>query len=189
LIRKVLGSEYLELKIDRLVVEEGHDDESTRVHVELSDTQGLNVAVDGSGVGLVDAMFHALLERYSPEYQSLNSIELAQFNVQGKIDTKKAKAGVDSVGEVVLQVRNSEGKLFDFSDASRSVSRSAAQAVLLAVEYFVNAERAFITLYRSRQDAKERGRDDLVTRYTRELSEVVKSTSYTEVIENMKKEL
>jgi hypothetical protein len=171
------------------VVEEGHDDESTHVHVELSDTNGQTLAFDGNGVGLVDAMFHALLERYSPEYQSLNSIELANFDVHGKIDTKNSRAGVDSVGEVTLGVRNSEGKLFEFSDASRSVSRSAAQAVLVAVEYFVNAERAFITLYRSRQDAKDRGRDDLVTRYTRELSEVVKSTSYTEVIENMKKEL
>jgi hypothetical protein len=57
------------------------------------------------------------------------------------------------------------------------------------VEYFVNAERAFIMLYKSRQDAKERARDDLVTRYTRELAEVVKSTSYSEVVENIKKDL
>jgi hypothetical protein len=57
------------------------------------------------------------------------------------------------------------------------------------VEYFVNAERAFMTLYRSRKDAQERHRSDLVARYTHEMAEVVKSTSYAEVIENIKKEL
>ena len=65
----------------------------------------------------------------------------------------------------------------------------AGVAVIAAVEYFVNAERAFITLYRSRQDARERNRDDLVTRYTEELAEVVESTSYAEVIETIKREL
>jgi hypothetical protein len=86
-------------------------------------------------------------------------------------------------------VRNSDGKVFGFFDSSRSIATSTARAVIAAVEYFVNAERAFITLYRSRQDARERNRDDLVTRYTEELAEVVKSTSYTEVIDNIKREL
>ena len=63
------------------------------------------------------------------------------------------------------------------------------RTVIAAVEYFVNAERAFITLYRSRQDARERNRDDLVTRYTEELAEVVKSTSYAEVIESIRREI
>ena len=102
---------------------------------------------------------------------------------------KNKKVGVDSMGRVTLGVLNSEGKLFEFHDESRSISRSSARAVLAAVEYFVNAERAFITLHRARMDAKERRRDDLITRYTRELAEVVKSTSFTEVIESMKKDL
>ena len=37
--------------------------------------------------------------------------------------------------------------------------------------------------------ALARGRSDLVARYTGELAEVVKSTSYAEVIENLRKEL
>ena len=42
-------------------------------------------------------------------------------------------------------------------------------------------------LVKSLQDAHERNRHDLVARYTGELGEVVKSTSYTEVIESIKK--
>jgi hypothetical protein len=137
----------------------------------------------------VDATFNALLDRYGVEYQSIKSIEVVAFNVEARLDTKTDKVGVDSMGCVTLGVHNSEGKLFEFTDESRSISRSSARAVLAAVEYFVNAERAFITLHRARMDAKERRRDDLIVRYTRELAEVVKSTSYTEVIENMKKDL
>lgn len=189
LIRRVLGSEFLELQLDKLVLEESLDDHISTVRLQLADPQGQAQMVEGKGVGVIDALFAALLERYAVEYRSLESIELASFSVGARLDTKKGKAGVDAVGEVTLEVRNSEGNLFAFSDASRSITSSAARAVVAAVEYFINAERAFITLYRSRQDAKDRNRDDLVSRYTRELAEVVKSTSYTEVIENMKKEL
>lgn len=189
LIRRVLGSDYLELTIEKMTLEENVEDNTSSVTLRLADTQGNSQDVVGHGVGLIDALFAALLERYAVEYQSLKSIELASFSVTAKLDTKKAKAGVDAVGEVSLDVRNSEGTMFSFSDASRSITASAARSVLAAVEYFVNAERAFVTLYRSRQDAKERHRDDLVTRYTAELAEVVKSTSYAELIESIKKEL
>jgi len=57
------------------------------------------------------------------------------------------------------------------------------------LEYFINAERAFVTLYRCRQDARDRQRDDLVTRYTAEMAEIVKSTSYSKVVEEIKKQL
>lgn len=189
LIRRVLGPDYLELRLEKLILEERVDDHVGKVVLETIDSKETRQTIEGSGVGLVDALFQALLGRYAGEYRSLESIEVASFAVQARLDTKKQKAGVDAIGEVTLEVRNSESNLFPFTDASRSITSSAARAVLAAVEYFINAERAFITLYRSRQDAKERNRDDLVTRYTRELAEVVKSTSYAEVIENIKKEL
>jgi len=187
LIQRVLDNDYVELRLLKLSFEEDPDQTQTRVKLQLSDRSNAVLETEGEGVGPVDAVWNALLSRYAVEYESLKSIEIAHFNVAADIETKKQKAGVDSVGRVTLGVHNSEGKLFEFSDESRSVTRSAARAVLAAVEYFVNAERAFVTLYRARMDAKERRRDDLVTRYTRELAEVVKSTSFAEVIENMKK--
>jgi len=188
LIQRVLDKDYIELHLNTLSVQENADETKTDVTLQLSDsTQTLDLV--GSGVGLVDAVFDALIERYGLEYQSLQSIELADFNVETRIHTKKAKVGVDSMGTVHLGVTNSEGRRFDFADESRSVSRSSARAVIAAVEYFVNAERAFIALHRALLDAKERKRIDLVTRYTRELAEVVKSTSFAEVIERLKKDL
>ena len=90
---------------------------------------------------------------------------------------------------MTIDVTNSEGKHFTFSDASRSVTISIARSVLAMVQFFVNAERAFVTLHNARRDALSRGREDLVSRYTAEMAQVVESTSYAEVIENIRKEI
>jgi len=187
LIHRVLGKDYLELHILRLTLIEEADAATSRVKVETIDGNGRTEVIEGEGVGLVDGLFSALLGRYALEYQSLETIELANFKVNARLDTKNQQSGVDAVGEVTIEVRNSERDLFTFSDASRSITSSTARAVLAMVEYFVNAERAFVTLYKSLQDAQERNRSDLVSRYTREMAEVVKSTSYTDLLESMKK--
>jgi hypothetical protein len=189
LIRQVLKNEYLELKIDKLIIEDDARAETTTANVHLSDSHGLAQTVTGTGPGMVGALWSGFLTRYASEYQSLQSVTLANFSVIARLDTKTGKDGTDAVAEVKLDVRNSDGRLFSFADSSRRMGLSTARAVTAAIEYFVNAERAFITLYKSRQDAKDRNRDDLVTRYTRELAEVVKSTSYAEVIENIKKQI
>lgn len=189
LIRRVLGGDYLELSVTRMTLEEDFETGMSHVVVDSIDTQGTVQTVDGRGCGLVDALWSGLLERYSMEYQSLKSIELVGFEVQANLETKAATSGTDAVAEVKLEIRNSEGKIFDFVDASRSIAASSTRAVLAGIEYFINAERAFIMLHHSLRDARERHRDDLVTRYTKELAEVVKSTSYAEVIESLKKDI
>ena len=187
LIRRVLGTNFLQLNLAKLQIEE---DPGTGATVKVIVNEGDQpVEVEGKGVGVVDALYSGLLGRYAREYQSLKSIELASFSVAADVETKKAQAGVDAVGRVTLDVRNSEGRHFTFSHASRSVTQSTACAVLAAVQYFVNAERAFLTLYNARRDALARGREDLVARYTAEMAEVVAATSYAEVIANIRKEL
>ena len=187
LIRRVLGTNYLQLSMVKLVVEEDPTDGS---QVKAFITEGNEpVEVDGKGVGVVDALYNALLSRYAREYQSLKTIQLSGFKVDADIQTKKASAGVDAVGRVTLDVTNSEGRHFTFTDASRSVTTSTARSVLACVQYFINAERAFLTLYNARRDALARGREDLVSRYTAEMAEVVEATSYADVIANIRKEL
>jgi hypothetical protein len=187
LIRRVLGTNFLEIKLVRQAFEELPEAGST---VKLTITEsGAPFEVEGKGVGVVDALFAALLARYGREYQSLTSIRVIGFHIAADIDTKKANHGVDAVGKVTLDATNSEGKHFSFTDASRSVTASTARTVIAMVEYFVNAERAFLTLHNARRDALARGREDLVSRYTAEMAEVVESTSYAEVIANIRKEL
>jgi LeuA-like protein with dimerisation domain len=186
LIRKVLGGNVFELKLHRLGVEDL--DGGSVVKLELLEGDQ-PVEVTGSGVGLVEALYNALLERYAREYQSLKTIQLTNFQINADIGTKTGQAGVDAIAQVTLDVSNSEGRQFSFHDSSRSVTASTARAVLAMVQYFVNAERAFLTLYNARRDALSRGREDLVARYTAEMAAVVESTSYAEVIANIRKEL
>jgi hypothetical protein len=180
LIRKVLGANFLSLSLARLTIDEQVDDGSS-VRVAVKENEQI-VEVDGKGVGVVDALFSGLLDRYAREYQSLKSIRLTAFHVAADIESKKGLAGVDAVGKVTLDVTNSEGKHFTFSDASRSVTASTARAVLQLVQYFVNSERAFLMLDNARRDAAERGREDLVSRYTAEMAEIVEATSYAGVV-------
>jgi len=186
LIRRILGSNFLELKLRRLVIDEHDMTSDVKVTVAEGDQ---SFDVEGKGIGVVDALFEGLLGRYAREYQSLKTIELTGFEVAADIETKKQQAGVDAVGRVTIEVTNSEGKHFTFGDASRSVTISITRSVLAMVQYFLNAERAFLTLHNARRDALARGREDLVARYTAEMAEVVESTSYAEVIENIRKEI
>ncbi len=183
-MRRVLAANHIELKLVRLAVEETDDGAVVKLNLLEGDQP---VEVEGKGVGVVDALYAGLLDRYAREYQSLKSLQLASFSVDAEIETKKAQAGVDAVGRVTIDVANSEGRHFSFVNASRSVSASTAKAVLTMVQYFVNAERAFVTLQNARRDAASRGREDLVARYTAEMAQVVESTSYAEVIENIRK--
>lgn len=187
LIKRILGQGYLELRLMRLSMEEVPE-LAARVVVEVSEN-GTATTIEGEGVGPIDALWGALVGRYAREYQSLKSLALAGFSVSAAIESKRRKAGLDALARVELAVQNSEHKRFTFHDESRSVTISAARAVIAIAEYFVNAERAFVTLFHARKDALQRGRPDLVARYTAELAEVVKSTSYAEVIESLRKEL
>ncbi len=186
LIKKVLGANVLELKLGRLSVEEADYTTTCKLTVLEGDQ---TIDVEGKGVGVVDAIFSGMLDRYAREYQSLKSLQLTGFYVGADLQTKKAAPGVDAVGQVTLDIMNSEGRRFTFSDQSRSVTISIARAVLKVTQYFVNAERAFLTLHNARRDALARNREDLVSRYTAEMALVVESTSYAEVISNIRKEL
>jgi hypothetical protein len=182
----VLGPNFFEPRLHRLAIEEL--DGGLSVKLEVTEGEQI-IEVEGRGVGLVDALYVGLLDRYAREYQSLKTIQLIGFQVAADIETKTAQAGVDAVARVTLDVTNSEGRQFSFHDASRSVTASTARAVIAMVQYFVNAERAFLTLHHARRDALGRGREDLVSRYTAEMAAVVESTSYAEVIANIRKEL
>jgi hypothetical protein len=187
LIARVLGDAYITLRLARLTVDEAVD---AQCRVKVVVLEGAKeVEVEGEGVGVVDAIFAGLLNRYGREYASLKTLALAGFSVSANIESKRGQSGVDAAGTIVIDVCNSEGNRFSFSDTSRSVTSSTARAVLSVVEYFINSERAFIMLDKARRDAIDRNRDDLITRYTAEMAELVESTSYTDVIQSIRSRL
>ncbi len=130
-----------------------------------------------------------MISRFAEEYPSLKTIRFRTFAVGAQLDTKHAQAGTDSEAEATLEIANSEDKVFTFSESTRSVVSSVISVTLVALEHFVNAERAFLSLFRALKDAKTRNRTDLIQRFTSQMATLVKNTSYSEVIARINAEL
>jgi hypothetical protein len=186
LVTEVLGDNYLDIHIEKYSFEESVDDHACTVDFLVT---GLFAneprKIHGTGVGFVDAAFHALHSVLAEEYPSLKSIRFAGFEVHGDLKTSRENSGSDAMGQVVLIVENSRGRRFDFAHRSRSLTASAIIATVQACEYFVNTERAFISLHRALVDAKERNRPQLVEKYRIQMATIVENTSYSEVIERL----
>jgi len=144
------------------------------------------IEVVGRGTGFIDALFHGLNDQLAREYPSLNSIQFSNFAVEGIMSTRTDQSGSDAEARVTLTVLSSENVQFDFSSTSRSVARASVDAVLQAVGYFVNSERAFIEIYNILQHYRSQNRADLVTKYQILLGQMVENTSYTEVIQQIR---
>lgn len=190
LMREVLGEQHMHLHVNRVAIEEDLERRQTSINCDMTDTSsGDTFVIAGKGVGIIDAFFRGIVERFASEYPSLKTISFSSFTVQAHLDTKQALSGTDSEGEVTLQIANSEGKLFRFRHTSRSVITGAIIVTLLGLEYFINSERAFVTCHHALKDAQERNRSDLVQRYTNAMAALVQNTSYSEVISKIKSEL
>ncbi len=190
MVRDLLGDNYTHLHVKKMHIEEDLERRSTSITCEVTDeSTGDTFAIVGQGVGIINAFFQGVVDRFASEYPSLRTIRFSSFSVQAHLDTKKDYAGTDSEGEVSLQIANSEGKLFRFTHVSRSVIGAAIITTLLGLEYFINSERAFVAMYHAMKDAKERNRSDLIQRYTDAMASLVQNTSYSEVISKIRKEI
>ncbi len=190
LVKEILGDGYLHLGVDKLYLEEDLVTGRCALRCELHhEGSGRPMIIAGEGVGFLDAFFKALRERLAVDFPSIDSIELSSFGIKADLSTRGLLFGSDAEGEVRLEVKNSEGRIFEFSARSRSITASSAEACLRAAEYFVNSERAFIALYKALQDAKERRRADLEERYRNQMAEIVRNTSYTKVIAEIRKDM
>ena len=77
---------------------------------------------------------------------------------------------------------NRRGKKIHFLHKSKSIISAIILVVQKTIEYFINSELAVIQLKKSLQNARERNRIDLVTEYTRMMTELVKNMTYNKII-------
>ena len=183
MIKQVLRTEFLGLRPLRYTLTEALHEDSCELSIALATSGAAEGVVEfsGRGVGFVDALFAGLIEFYAREYPSLQTLAVQNFEVKGNMNTGNSR-GTDAEVAVVLSVTNSEHERFAFESGARSLVAATCSVVIQMAEYFINSERAYITLYRALKDAKARNRQDLVDTYQAQLAEVVKSTSYSDVI-------
>ena len=185
-MREVLHADLMALEVVRSQCAEDFAGGTCRLEatVKVSTLDG-PIEVVGDGVGVVDAFFGALQARFAPEHPSISSLRFTSFAVRGLLEESGDGAGANAHAKVTIGITNAYGTEFEFTQVTPSVGRSTLQAVADAVSYFVNSERAYVTMYRALEHYRSEGRADLVAKYTRRLAEMVRNTSYSEVIERM----
>lgn len=191
LTREVLGSDYIELLVSRYSLTEDLQSGRALIATQLLQSGlGAPRSIEGEGVGLVDALFKGIQQALVADYPSIGNIFFVDFHVAGDFrGAKRDGARTDVPGLVRLGVENSSGRAFTFEHTSPSVSASSVNAVLKAVEHFVNAELAVLKVYSWIADARKRSRPDLADKYTQRLADLVQNASYSESIERTKKAL
>jgi len=191
LTREVLGADYVELQVARYTLTEDLASGRASIATQLTLTGASAArAIEGEGVGLVDALFKGIQRALVADYPSIANLFFDDFHVAGDFrGAKKDGARTDVPGTVRLGVENASGRSFSFEHTSPSVSASSVQAVLRAVEHFVNAELAVLKVYSWIEDARRRSRPDLADKYTQRLADLVQNASYSETIERTKKAL
>jgi len=189
LVDEVLDGTNLDLRVDGYQLQETLETREVRINCNVHHNKtGEKVTIDGHGVGIVDSFFQGIIGIYSQEFSSLETIRFNDLEVKASIDKSRKGSLSDSMAEVILAVANSDGKIFLFSHQSLSITGSCISAVLRAAEFFVNTERAVISVYKALEHARESNRHDSITRYTRQLATLVEATSYSEVLDRIRKE-
>ncbi len=187
LIREVLDDTELKLKVDRFTLDENLENGQVRLSCQVHDARtGERAAIDGTGVGLVDAFFHGLVNLYAPRYPSLKTLRFLDFGIKAKAGTGRHHTASDMEAHVTLSIANSEGQEFLFQHASHSITGSSLTVVALGVTFFINSERAYVAVYQALEHARLEKRADSVQSYTAKLAVLVEATSYSAVIAKLK---
>lgn len=162
LAQKILSEDYV------LIEEPLSPGKECRVLLTLD--QGLQAP--GKGIDLVGSVFEALVSHYGRSHRSLFNFNLDGFELKAKSNGKVVTS------EASLFIKNSYGALIKHTHLSRSPIASSVAVSALAVEGMVNSERAFKCLLKALKNAEARGRQDLVSRFTSALAEIVQVTGY-----------
>ena len=186
LARDILRENYVHFGLERVEMVEDKDGVRTEATLTRSGA-GEEIAVEGRGVGLIDAFFDSIIKRFADEYPSLKTIAVSDFRVGSGFDAAQGRRS-DALAVATLRVKNSEGAEFQFERRTPSVTRSSVRVALDALTFFINSERAYVQLHLAMKDAKDRRRSDLVERYRGQMSTLVSATSYSEVIEKLRRD-
>jgi len=187
-VAEVLEGSGIQLKVDSSDMHEDLEKGSVQICCEVHDTHtGEKKTIEGRGVGIIDALMNGLVSLYFDQYLSLKTIRFAGFSIKANLDSGEDSIGSDSTAEITLLVTNSQGVKFPFVHTSPSITRSSIQVVLDAIGFFINAERAFITIRKALNYAQEQHRQDSVDIYTQKLMILVEATSYSGVLEKIEK--
>ncbi len=190
LMKEILQEEYMHLVVESYMLHENFSENTCHIECVLRNADGTHFSVTGRGVGTIDALFDGLRTTLAGEFPSLNSISFSQFTIQGLLSSSDVPGSTTSAeAEATVGVTNNKGREFIFRSKQPSISRAGIQATVEAAEYFVNSERTYVKLHKILEHYRQEGRTDLVEKYTDLMTQVVRNTSYSEVVERIRRSM
>lgn len=180
ILEELLGDNKKCLDVVRCEISENNTSALTTVKVEIKENEEL-IIFSAEGDGFVDAFFTALMRHYQDDYRSLQNMSLSRYEVRALI---KRSENLQSKAEVVVElgVKTPSSKEILFLEKDTSVVRASTKLVRNAVQFMINCEEAVKIVNLCLQTAQTSGRVDSVTKYTSQLVELVKITSYEKIL-------
>ena len=190
LVAEILGDDYRRLRVWNYRLSEDLEGSSAQIICAMQMSGDPEIrSVEGSGVGLIDALFKGLKISLGQEFPSLEDVFFADFGISADFEAPSSDvARSDALVRVCLAVENSTGRRFEFSESSQSVTGASVTAVVRAAEHFVNAEMAVLRVYDWVLDAQRRGRPVLAERYLHRLADLTQNASYSQAIERRRQQ-
>lgn len=186
IVEKYLGNDRRIIDIKSIQIIESDFSKNTDVIVEYlfngADHDNPN-PIQSYGDGFVDALVNGFVGRFEEEYKSLKNMKLCRFEVSAK--TKKNNIDQFSASKVFVEIgiKTPSSKELFFQEEDVSLVRACTRAVREAVQFMLNCEETVKVLQICLEDAKKRNRHDSITQYTNDLVELVKITSYENVLQ------
>lgn len=180
-IGKVLGDSAVNLSPLSIAVRESLNDGFTTTDFSFEISGGDNKIVSlesQKGKGFVDGLFTGLRNYFCDNYNSLDKLTLAQYNVNPLMSKAKNSMGTDAQASVELSVRVGKNGVAEFQHTSRSMIYSSFAASLEAVQFYINCDRCFHKIQFFIRDAKERNRGDIVSQCVYDLSRLTEVNTY-----------
>lgn len=179
------GFEWVTFSLERVAITEsfvvGNASVTVKASIRRSDTGEVHLFERTSQSGLVDAFFGAVIHPLKEEFRSLAGISFTSFAMRGKKEVASL-FGSDALAVAEVGVVNSRGLGLHFFVEYVSILGAGLDAVLYAIEFFVNAELA----YRHLRDARAKLRNDTERseEIAQRMADLVRITDYSAIARN-----
>ena len=182
-VDSVLGADTYRLKLIRLDCVENFTKNETTAKLQMTaNNRKDRIKCSGQGVGIMHSLFLCLKELYAVEYPSLREIELKSFAANTYLGSPDLPNKIEACVEIVVEFENAYGQVTPFRASSSSLLKSAAMSLVSAIQYYINAEKAFLKLRSLIKDAEERKRSDIKMDLVYKITKIVGVSSYEELV-------
>jgi hypothetical protein len=177
IIENILGENKVTIFIGNFVLREREERKESHIACDMI-LKDKTIKIKGAGSGAVDALYGSIISRMAKEYPSLKSVKFEDFSIRVKFKHSRRWNKADAPVEIKMVLRSDNRNNLYFSAESSSLMVAAIAVIRKAITFLINSELSIKQLQKDIQSARDRNRNDLVSEYTLQLSEVIYVANY-----------